>query len=68
MTSKDNGASSALVLAAGTCGKCGHEIEGVPCRNTANDQEKDVRCRECGGVTVLREFKPWPVGGGGADE
>jgi len=68
MTSKDNEASSALVLAAGTCGKCGHEIEGVPCRNSASDQEKHVRCRECGGITVLREFKPWFGVGGGSDE
>ncbi len=67
MTSKDNGASSALVLAAGTCGKCGHEIEGVPCRNTANDQEKHVRYRECRGITVLREFKPWFIGGGSGE-
>jgi DNA-directed RNA polymerase subunit RPC12/RpoP len=64
MTSKDNEASSALVLATGTCGKCGHEIEGVPCRNSASDQEKHVRCRECSGITVLREFKPWFIGGG----
>lgn len=59
MTSIDDDGGFALVRADGTCGKCGHEIRGVVVRNVKSVQEADVRCAACGGITVLREFRPY---------
>jgi len=50
-----------VVIATGECGRCGSDCR-APVENKNSIAEVDIRCGDCGRVTVLREFEP-PSGG-----